>query len=104
MNNIFIDKYNKRVVHVNGICTFEEISDEISTFYGSDRLRTETTCIYCTEENTNKLFAIPLITFLNTYTPYSKKVDDLLINLNKLANDESESVDAGITPKSDEEK
>ena len=96
MNNIFVDKYNKRVVHVNGICTFEEISDEHTIFYGSDMLRTETTCIYCTEENTNKLFAIPLITFLNTYAPYSKKVDDLLINFNKLANDKSENIDAPI--------
>lgn len=92
MTNKFIDKYNDRVVYVNGTCEFEDIDEgETKLFFGKDVLRTHTTCVYCTELETHKLYVMPLITFLNTYAPYSSKVDDLLISMNNQLNKNDET-------------
>ena len=90
--NKFIDKYNNRIVFVHGVCTFENVEPiEKQIFNGNDVYRTEETCIECIEEGTHKPYVIPLITFLNMYSPYTSKVDDFLYNVNKLANMESNS-------------
>ncbi len=104
MTNKFIDKYNDRVVFVNGICEFEDIDeDEVKLFFGKDLLRTHTTCVYCTEEGTHRMYVIPLITFLNTYVPYSANVDDLLISMNNQLNKNDEA-QKNLEPQANEEQ
>jgi len=88
-NKTFIHKYTKEVVEYDGVVYLEN-------FDLPDDLFQKWTCQYieCVRgyNTTRGIFVIiPLLTFLNTYSPKPDKVTDILDTVKKMITDDSDT-------------